>query len=825
MQAAYPGVGEEDAKHLEVLHDIFSKLDTQKTGRVKIRPLLQKLEQLGMEEEDLRNFEERCDVMELQDIQFDDFIDFFIGDDEEDDEEDDDVESPKQMQRSAMAQLGVSTSPRISSSPSPHHTTMIFTPTRGKRSSLTRVRSLKIMASNNNAPQRGGFSRGISGTSPRAVPSPRSSSRHVVNEEILHLTRSNKMKRGRIEKAQVLLNRVQRRLESLQDQLIAADENDNGVTHSTREMMWIRKNNELQTKVDRLRAQIKRLQNESETLQEQLASQNSSIKTLEDDVQRARKLRITLQRRRSTMNTEANEAMEKLSVAESERMRTAQREISLLESTLSAKKDEVEDLKAKIAKQLMDLEQLRSRVKENEFTKKTLEETLANIQRRQPSPRRRLQRTASAFVDKKDAHPKVIALRNQTQELCKKIAQIEGIDDEDIRQDFANDLLAELKGVSQDMKKKVMTPRRYSDMQKMRSMARFKSLMVKKVSLTNLTAMSQSLVEAENSTDEEEEDEVPNLPPAELTEQDTKELLSQLLRQAVTQSAMDSAKREEEYNAAANTKFGKDRPQMEEGGFFCAKCGYANAFFRLTCRKCQARRYKYIGGMERARLASRANYVQERIANSGENHFYLATKKGVQWQIREYIIQGDSFACDITTPALVSWSPANVHQVVKKSGASAQNSPSGNRRSSGASEPTIRFKRLRYRFMVDIRCDKRTVEIAISPNIPPLLMRQMLLSQFERKIEKVIALKKAGISTPEQKKRVYAPPGAAGGGGGGGQNLANVSGSPLSEPEDEDDLVSIVPNLEDYGEVITKRYKADNEAVAKKVRLADDPCP
>ena len=163
---------------------------------------------------------------------------------------------------------------------------------------------------------------------------------------------------------------------------------------------------------------------------------------------------------------------------------------------------------------------------------------------------------------------------------------------------------------------------------------------------------------------------------------------------------------------------------MEEGGFFCAKCGYANAFFRLTCRKCQARRYKYIGGMERARLASRANYVQERIANSGENHFYLATKKGVQWQIREYIIQvslltphtvasfvrrgaaevpaltrtafnccttqGDSFACDITTPALVSWSPANVHQVVKKSGASAQNSPSGNRRSSGASEPTIR---------------------------------------------------------------------------------------------------------------------------------------
>ena len=70
------------------------------------------------------------------------------------------------------------------------------------------------------------------------------------------------------------------------------------------------------------------------------------------------------------------------------------------------------------------------------------------------------------------------------------------------------------------------------------------------MSLTNLTAMSQSLVEAENSTDEEEEDEVPNLPPAELTEQDTKELLSQLLRQAVTQSAMDSAKREEEYNAA-----------------------------------------------------------------------------------------------------------------------------------------------------------------------------------------------------------------------------------------------------------------------------------
>jgi hypothetical protein len=54
----------------------------------------------------------------------------------------------------------------------------------------------------------------------------------------------------------------------------------------------------------------------------------------------------------------------------------------------------------------------------------------------------------------------MVALRAKTQTLCKRIAQIEGIDAPEIREEFAADLLAELTGMAQDMKKKVMTPRR-----------------------------------------------------------------------------------------------------------------------------------------------------------------------------------------------------------------------------------------------------------------------------------------------------------------------------------------------------------------------------
>ncbi len=66
------------------------------------------------------------------------------------------------------------------------------------------------------------------------------------------------MKRGRIEKAQALLNHAQRRLEVLQEQLngigrrYGSDDGNHGddddSAHAQFEMMWIRKNNELQIK-------------------------------------------------------------------------------------------------------------------------------------------------------------------------------------------------------------------------------------------------------------------------------------------------------------------------------------------------------------------------------------------------------------------------------------------------------------------------------------------------------------------------------------------------------------------------------------------------
>ena len=80
----------------------------------------------------------------------------------------------------------------------------------------------------------------------------------------------------------------------------------------------------------------------------------------------------------------------------------------------------------------------------------------------------------------------------------------------------------------------------------------------------------------------------------------------------------------------------------------------------------QERRFKHIGGIERARLVARANYTSERIMKSGNNRFHLATKKGMQWQVREYVIQADSFACNISTPAKLAWSPANGHEAVRK---------------------------------------------------------------------------------------------------------------------------------------------------------------
>ena len=115
--------------------------------------------------------------------------------------------------------------------------------------------------------------------------------------------------------------------------------------------------------------------------------------------------------------------------------------------------------------------------------------------------------------------------------------------------------------------------------------------------------------------------------------------------------------------------------------------------------------------------------------------------------------------------------------------------------------------------MVDIRCHKRTVEIAISPNIPPTLMRLMLLSHFERKLE---AFKKSNAAKLKKEKAEAAAAAASASGGEPAppltpstprKNSASLhqarSASPGTEDEVEDDgdMVSRMPNLEDYGEV------------------------
>ena len=77
--------------------------------------------------------------------------------------------------------------------------------------------------------------------------------------------------------------------------------------------------------------------------------------------------------------------------------------------------------------------------------------------------------------------------------------------------------------------------------------------------------------------------------------------------------------------------------------------------------------------------------------------------------------------------------------------------------------------------MVDIRCDKRTVEIVISPNIPPGLMRHMLIRQFERKIQAMIGPNNSGQGTKAPLKK---------------------RGS-----IDDPDMMSRMPNLENFGQV------------------------
>jgi hypothetical protein len=62
----FPQVDEDE--HFAVLHDIFSSVPKDKGGKVPLKLLMKKLEKLGMQEEDLRNFEERCSVMDMTEV-------------------------------------------------------------------------------------------------------------------------------------------------------------------------------------------------------------------------------------------------------------------------------------------------------------------------------------------------------------------------------------------------------------------------------------------------------------------------------------------------------------------------------------------------------------------------------------------------------------------------------------------------------------------------------------------------------------------------------------------------------------------------------------
>ena len=77
---------------------------------------------------------------------------------------------------------------------------------------------------------------------------------------LLFQVRSNNMKRERLEKAQTLLSRMQRRLEALEEQMIAAD--DGEMSHSTMEVVGIKRNNELEAKLKRLKAHLAALEKE-----------------------------------------------------------------------------------------------------------------------------------------------------------------------------------------------------------------------------------------------------------------------------------------------------------------------------------------------------------------------------------------------------------------------------------------------------------------------------------------------------------------------------------------------------------------------------------
>lgn len=415
--------GLDDADQVALLQNIFDDMKPDGSGKVPVLPLAERLAALGLPEQEVRNFEERCDLLELDRVAFNDFVEFF----RDADDADETMDSPQDNRRYSASSL-----------PSPHHTSDVITPTRGKRGSLHRVRSIHIMASNQRQGRR---------------PVKRMDSHGVlVAEDVLHLMRSNKMKRQRVEKAQYLLNQLQHRLELLTDELNTIDEND--TSHSERERIAIRRNHELQAKVDALKKQIAKYNSSQEQLESDLTQHKQAIKALTSAVDETKKLRTTLQRRRSTLAQEALKQQEANS-SQAQKLLKAQKLYLLAESELQTRSDEVEDLRASIAHQQQSIDRLQKKIHENGVTKVSLQDSLTALQTRSPQPRRRMKRSKSAFKATKDVNPNVRKLREQTQQLCRRIGQIEGIESRATRDTFAEELLIELKQGSQDMKPKV----------------------------------------------------------------------------------------------------------------------------------------------------------------------------------------------------------------------------------------------------------------------------------------------------------------------------------------------------------------------------------
>ena len=135
------------------------------------------------------------------------------------------------------------------------------------------------------------------------------------------------MKRGRVEKAQKLLEHTQHRVDILQDQFIALDDEFDGRSHSAKEIMGLKRAKELRSKEDRVRRSIENLQEQLSQRQSEEALQKVSISKTERDIAAMRDLRVELQRRRSNIHQQLHHAMSMDSELTAEQLRASQKKI------------------------------------------------------------------------------------------------------------------------------------------------------------------------------------------------------------------------------------------------------------------------------------------------------------------------------------------------------------------------------------------------------------------------------------------------------------------------------------------------------------------